>query len=74
MIAFAGVTKWLSQLRVGLQLRLSQFGSDLTVWESETHVRLCGDSSEPETCFRFCVSLSLSAPSPLVLCLHLSQK
>ena len=32
------------------------------------------DSSEPGACFRFCVSLSLCAPPPLVLCLCLSQE
>ena len=33
------------------------------VCEFEPHVRLCADSSEPEACFGFCVSLSL-CPSP----------
>ncbi|EFC50898.1 hypothetical protein NEISUBOT_05679, partial [Neisseria subflava NJ9703] len=32
------------------------------------------DSSEPGACFRFCVSLSLSAPPTLMLCLSPSLK
>ena len=49
----------------------SNFGSghDLTVPEFKPHVRLC---AEPGACFRFCVSLSVSAPPPLVLMLTLS--
>ena len=41
---------------------VSNFGSghDLVVREFECHIRLCADSSEPEACFGFCVSLSLS--------------
>ena len=35
---------------------------------------LYADSSKPGTCFRFHVSLSLSAPSQLALCFCLSQK
>ena len=49
----------------------SSSGHDLTVCEFESLVGLCADSSEPGACFRFCVFLSLSAPSPLVLCLFL---
>ena len=45
---------------------MSDFGSghDLTVCELEPRVRFCADGSEPGTCFRFCVSISL-APPPL---------
>ena len=46
-------------------------GHDLAVGEFEPRVRLCVDSPEPGVCFRFCVSLSLFAPPPLVL--YLSQ-
>ena len=42
------------------------------VHEFKPHLRLCADSSEPGTCFRLCVCLSLSAP-PLHA-LSLSQK
>ena len=38
-------------------------GHDLTVREFEPHVGLHADSSEPEACFGFCVSLS-PCPSP----------
>ena len=46
-------------------VNLSDLGSghDLTACEFEPRVGLCADSSEPGTCFRFCVSLSL-CPSP----------
>ena len=37
-------------------------------------MELCADSSEPGACFRFCVSLSLSAPPPLALCLSLKYE
>ena len=49
-----GAPGWFSRLS-------ADFGSshDLVVRELETHVGLCADSSEPEACFRFCVSLSL---------------
>ena len=49
-------------------------GQDLTVRGFEPHVGLCADSSEPGTRFGFCVSFSLSAPPPVVLCLSLSLK
>ena len=39
-------------------------GHDLAVREFEPRVRLWADGSEPGTCFRFCVSLSL-CPSPV---------
>ena len=32
-------------------------GHDLMVRGIKPHIRLCADSSEPGTCFRFCVSL-----------------
>ena len=48
-------------------------GHDLAVREFEPRVGLCADSSEPGARFQFCVSLSLSAPPPLVLCLSLSK-
>ena len=38
----------------------------------KSHVRLCADNSEPAACFRFCVSLSLSAPPLLTLYLSVS--
>ena len=54
----------------------SDFGSghDLAVPELGPRIGLCADSSEPIACFRFCVSLLLSAPPLLMLCLALSQK
>ena len=39
-------------------------GHDLMVGKFEPRIGLCADSSEPGTCFRFCVSLSLSGPPP----------
>ena len=50
-----------TQGRLGGSVGLaSDFGSghDLTVEELEPRVRLCADSSEPEACFGFHVSLS----------------
>ena len=49
-------------------------GHDLTVREFEPRVGLCADRSEPGACFRFCVSISLSAPPLLMLCLCLKNK
>ena len=46
-------------------------GRDLSVPEFEPCVRFCADISEPEVCFGFCVSLSLSVPPLLALCLCL---
>ena len=37
-------------------------GHDLEVCEFEPSIRLYADSSEPEACFRFCVSLSRPLP------------
>ena len=53
----------------------SDFGSvhDLTIREFEPRLRLCADHSEPEACFRFCVSLSCSAPPPFMLSVSLSR-
>ena len=53
----------------------SDFGSghDLTVREFEPRIGLWADGSEPGACFRFCVSLSLSAPPPFMLCLSVSK-
>ena len=59
--------------RSRLSVRL-QPGHDLAVREFEPRVRLCADSSEPGACFRFWVSLSLSAPPPPILPLSVSQK
>ena len=42
-------------------------GHDLMVFEFETHVRLCADSSEPGTYFRLCLLLSLPLPHSLSL-------
>ena len=64
-----GAPGWRSRLSVRLQP-----GHDLGVCEFEPRVRLWADGSEPGACFRFCVSLSLSAPPPFMLCLSLSQK
>ena len=44
-------------------------GHDLTVCDFKPCVGLCVDSSEPGTCFRFCLPLSPCAPSQLVLSL-----
>ena len=44
-------------------------GHDLAVREFEPHIGLWADSSEPGACFKFYVTLSLSAPSLLTLCL-----
>ena len=54
----------------------SNFGSgrDLTFCGFEPRTGLCADSSEPGDVLRICVSLSLSAPPLLALCLPLSQK
>ena len=62
-----GAPGWRSRLSVQLQP-----GHYLAVREFEPRVRLWADGSEPGACFRFCVSLSLSA-LPLLM-LHLSQK
>ena len=59
---------WVAQsVKRGLQP-----GHDLAVREFKPRVGLWADGSEPGTCFRFCVSLSL-CPSP-VHALSLSQK
>ena len=42
-------------------------GHDLAICEFKPHIRFCADSSEPGTCFGFCVSLSL-CPSPTHAC------
>ena len=56
----------------------SSSGHDLTACEFESRVGLCADSSEPGTCFGFCVPLSLcpSLTHALSLCLsvYLSLK
>uniref|UniRef100_A0A667GQX1 Adhesion G protein-coupled receptor E2 n=1 Tax=Lynx canadensis TaxID=61383 RepID=A0A667GQX1_LYNCA len=44
---------------------------DIAVCEFKSRVGLCADSSEPGACFGFCVTLSLSSPPPLMLCLSL---
>ena len=46
--------------------RLTSSGHDLVVCEFEPRVGLCADSSEPRTCFGFCVSLSLPLPTHVV--------
>ena len=43
-------------------------GHDLTVRGFEPHIGPRADSSEPETTFTFCISLSLSAPPRLYTC------
>ena len=80
------MTSWLSrfwsQTRQGhLSGSVSQAsdfssGHDLTVCGFKPCVGLCPDSSEPGTCFGFCVSLFLSAPPPMTrsLSLPLLQK
>ena len=47
-------------------------GHDLTVHEFEPYVSLCADNLKPGAYFRFCVSLSLSAPLLFVHVLSLS--
>ena len=54
-----GAPGWHSRLSVRLQP-----GHNLAVREFEPRVGLWADGSEPEACFRFCVSLSL-CPSPV---------
>ena len=50
-------------------------GHDLTVCGFELHIGLCAESSGPGACFRFCVSLCLSAPPHLCsVCLSLKNK
>ena len=61
-----GAPGWFGRLSIGS-------GHDLRVHGFEPHVGLCADSSEPGTCFGFCVSLSLSALPP-ACALSLSQK
>ena len=55
---------------------VSNFGSghDLIVRVFEPCIRLCADSSEPGTCFGFCVSLSIFPSSTHSLSLSVSQK
>ena len=60
---------WVAQL-----VKHRTLAHHLTVHEFKPRIRLCADSSEPGACFRFCDSLSLSAPPSLVLCLSVSQK
>ena len=67
--------KWQVLGRLGGSVReASSFGSgrDLTVCGFKPRVGLCADSSEPGDCFGFRVSLSVSAPPLLMLCLSLS--
>ena len=45
--------------------------AQVMVHEFEPHIGLCSDSS---ACFRFCISLSLSAPPLFVLCVSLRNK
>ena len=49
---------------VAQSVKRPDFGSghDLAVCGFKPHIRLWADSSEPGTCFRFCVSLSLPLP------------
>ena len=60
----------------GLDGQVPDFGSgqDLAVRGLEPHVRLCADSSEPGTCFGFCISLSLPLASALSLSLSHTHK
>ena len=55
--------------------RASNFssGHELVVREFEPHIWLCADRSEPGTCFRFCVSLSLCSSPTHTLSLCLSK-
>ena len=59
---------WVSQSVKHLTLGFGS-GHDLMVYEFETRIRLCANSTEPAW---DSVSPSLSAPSPLTLCLSLS--
>ena len=62
--ATIGAPGWRSRLSVRLQP-----GHDLAVREFEPRVGPCADSSGPGARFGFRVSLSLSAPPLLTLCL-----
>ena len=73
---WVGAPGWLSWLSTWLQLR--PWSHSLWVQALWTHV-LCADSSasgssDPGACFGFCVSLSLSAPPPLILCLSVKNE
>ena len=54
----------------------SDFGSahDLTVREFKPRIGLCGDRSEPGSCFGLCVSLSLCLSPAHTLSLSLKNK
>ena len=67
-ISIRGAPGWRSWLGVRLQP-----GHDLAVREFEPRVGLWADGSEPGACFRFCVSLSVSAPPLFMLFLCLLQ-
>ena len=63
-----GAPGWFSRLSVRLQP-----GHNLAIREFEPRVGLWADVSEPGACFRFCVSLSLSAPPPFMLSLFVPK-
>ena len=59
---------------VTLSVKRLTSAHDLTVCEFKPRVRLYADSSEPGACLGFCVSLSLSPPPLLMLCLSKINK
>ena len=63
MGCLGGSVSWASDCRLGPDLAIRGF---------EAPARLCAGSSEPESCFGFCASLS--APPLIVLCLSLKDE
>ena len=61
-----GAPGWFSRLNVRHRLRSRSHSS----WVRAPPLD-CADSTEPGACFGFCVSFSVSAPPPLMLCLCL---
>ena len=64
---YPGAPGWFTQLSTNLGS-----GHDLVVGGFQLCIALCADSSEPGVCFGLCVSLFLSAPPLLTLCLSVS--
>ena len=63
---------------VKIQILLFEGAGIASAWKDmvrgfKSLIRLCADSSEPGACFRFCVSLSVSVPPRLTLCVSLSK-
>ena len=71
-LKFQSQGAWVAQLvnhSTSAQVMIS-----LTACEFEHCIGLCGDSSEPRACFRFCVSLFLCPSLIHALCLSFPQK